>query len=182
MSPLLAVAIVLLVIVVGLTLLQRRTQAQPPTRRLDTSPAAPPPTPPPARPVRAPDLYTDPLLGPMSHDGDLWMAEDDLVLGDIAVLVEISGTIDGPTEEDREFVRAALARADLEPRARAMVQAELARRGISADGITIYELAVGPDDDGVRSGYIWYNVPDLMAEIGVKSTDHWRTLTLEVVE
>lgn len=180
MSPLLAVAVVLLVIVVGLTLLQRRVHAQP--GPLPSGAKAPDPVPARPNPTRSLEVRTDPVLGVMSFDGDMWMAEDDLTLGDTAVLVEISGTIDGPTDADRAYVRAALAQSDLDLRAQALVLPELARRGIDASGMSIYELAVGPDDEGVLSGYIWYNVPDFMAEIGVKSTDHWRTLTLEVVE
>ena len=119
MSPMLVVAILALVIVVGLTLLQRRAQAQPGAPRREAMPPGPPPG-----PARAADLRTDPLLGPMTFTDGMWMAEDDLDLGGIAVLVEISGTIDGPTEEDRAVVRAALAQPDLEGRARALVQAE----------------------------------------------------------
>jgi hypothetical protein len=183
-SPLLVVAVALLVLVVGLTLLQRRAHAQSSPPRRDTPPTAPPAR---ATAADAPrprklELSTDPLLGDISYDGDTWLVENDLDLHGSVVLVEISGTADGPTSRDHEIVKAALARPDLDTRARTLVLHELERRGVDSTGINLYELAVGPDDDGVLHGYVWYEVPELVGEIGVKSSDHWRTITLEVVE
>jgi hypothetical protein len=182
MSSLLAVAIVLLVIVVGLTLLQRRAQVNPQAVRRETpSSAQPPPEPPATAPGTETDIRTDPVLGVIGFNDGTWMTETDLVLGDSLVLVEVHGTIDGPTDTDRQIVEAALAQPDLDARARALVIAELERRREDANDVVMYSLVVRPDDTGVRHGFLWYDAPEFIGEIGVKSSDRWRTLTLEVV-
>ena len=181
---LLQIAVVLLVIVVGLTLWQRRAHAEPTPARRDTPPSAPPPrgsasdgTGP-----RRLELGTDPLLGDITYDGDTWLAENDIDLHGTVVSVVISGTAAGPTARDRAIVEAALARPDLDSRARTLIVLELERLGVDPTGLAMSELAVGPDDDDVLQGYLWYEVPDFSGVIGVKSADHWQTLTVDVVE
>lgn len=183
MSPLLVVAIVLLVLVVGLTLLQRRGQVQPHAVRRQPSPPATP-EPPDTSPSEMTAITTDPLLGVIGfHDGG-WMTETDLNLHGTLVLVEIAGSIDGPTNADHEVVRAALATPDLETRARALVIAELERRRVrvGATDASAYSLAVRPDRDGVLHGFLWFAAEQFLGDVGVKSADHWRTITLEVEE
>lgn len=182
MSPLLVIAVVLLVVVVGLTLMQRRAQVQP-RAALRKEPPSPSPRPesPDTSLVTGTDIRTDPVLGVIGFNDGIWMTETDLDLGGTLVFVEIHGTIDGPTNADHQIVKAALARPDLEARARTLVLHELERRGEDATGLAIYELAVRPDDDGVLNGWLWFEVPEFLGEIGVKSSDLWQTLTLEVV-
>jgi hypothetical protein len=180
MSLLLAVAVVLLVIVVGLTLMQRRARGSSPPPRRD-APTAPPLRPePPDTAVAETDMRTDPVLGVIGFHEGIWMTETDLDSGDSLFLVEVHGTIDGPTNADHQIVKAALAQSDLDARARAMVIAELERRHVDTNDVTLYSLVVRPDHTGVRHGFLWYDVPEFVGEIGVKSADHWRTLTLEV--
>lgn len=181
MSPLLVIAIVLLVIVVGLTWLQRRAQVEPRGAVGKERSPSPPPERTGAAQGTETDIRTDPVLGVIGFNDGIWMTETDLDLGGSLVLVEIHGTIDGPTDADHQIVKAALARPDLEARARTLVLHELARLGTDATDLAIYELAVGPDDDGALHGYLWFEVTEFLGEIGVKSSDLWQTLTLEVV-
>lgn len=184
MSTLLIVAIVLLILVVGLTLMQRRAVVQPqaPRRPAAGKTVSPPsPSEPPEVSSRI-VVRSDPLLGEISLYKGVWTAENDLDLHGTRVLVEIDGTIDGPNDADREFVTAALARPDLDQRARAMVLPELQRRNVETSGVVVYELAVRPDDTGIRTGFLWYEVPSFDGLIGVRSVDHWRTITLQVDE
>lgn len=190
MSPLLAVAIVLLVLVVGLTLLQRRGQTDTHRPRRGPMPPAPPPAPdvpeladPPAsEPPSATDVRSDPVVGTIGYFDGIWMTENDLNLHGAQVMVEITGTVAGPTNEDHEIVKAALARPDLDERARPLVAAELERRGEELIGLVPYSMAVRPDEHGVRHGYLWYDTASFLGEIGVKSADHWRTITIAVEE
>lgn len=192
MSPLLAVAIVLLVVVIALTLWQRKAQA-----RVTESPASPRPTPAPITPVapggrrlaaetgaaRVGDTVHDPELGTLVYDDiDGWSREDDLDFAGAAVSLTVS-VADRPGEAHRAWLRATLAdAASLDARARQVVVPELQRRGAAYDDLVAYQMAFGEDDEGARRGYLWYCVGDFDGEIGVSSRDHWRTLTLEVIE
>ena len=182
MSPLLAVAIVLLVLVVGLTLLQRRGQVQPHAVHRKSSPPPAPPEPPDTSPSEMTAIKADPLLGTIGFHSGGWMTDTDLNLHGTLVLVEIAGSIDGPTNADHEIVRAALATPDLETRARALVIAELERRRVGVNDVSAYSLAVRPDEDGVLHGFLWFAAEEFLGDIGVKSADMWRKITLEVEE
>jgi hypothetical protein len=187
MSPLLAFAIVLLVLVVGLTLLQRRGETQ--SYQARREPLSPPTVPDPSDPTLPPDppptdteTKADPLLGTIGYYDDRWMTEDDLNLHGSLVMAEIVGTIDGPTNADHEIVRAALARPDLEGRGRALVISELERRGEDTSGLMLLSLSVRPDDSGVLHGFLWYDPGEFLGEIGVKSSNHWQTIHVVVEE
>ena len=126
------------------------------------------------------DMRADPVLGVIGFHEGIWTTETDLNLGGSLILVEIHGTIDGPTNADHQIVQAALAQSDLDARARPMVMAELERRSVDSNEVTLYSLVVRPDQTGVRHGFLWYDAAEFIGEIGVRSADHWRTLTLEV--
>jgi hypothetical protein len=183
----LVVAILALVIVVGLTLLQRRASADPAPRR--AAPAPPPPSePPPAGLPRGPsrvknDLQLDdPILGVLTfNDNALWEG-DSFEFDGIPVLLELSGDAHGPYASVRALVQAAIAQPDLHARGRDIVRAELVTRGVDTDDVEAYEIAVDSSETGAVIGFVWYNVETFDGEIGVSSTDGWRTLTLEVVE
>lgn len=185
MSPLLAVAIVLLVLVVGLTLVQRRSQAQSPSPRRNPMPPSPPPAPEEpefatSAPTISSGIRSDPVMGAISFYHGTWTTEADVNFHGSLILVEIDGSPDGPTHDDHEIVKAALATSDLDARGRALVVAELERRGEDVNGLIPSSLSVGPDEDGVLHGVLWYDAPKFLGEIGVKSADHWQTLTLVV--
>ncbi len=183
MSPLLALALVALAIVVGLTLLQRRAHAQP--RGVGPSPGLPasPPSQGPTSSEVHPGLV-DPVLGSMTYDGHhSWSIDEDPAFAGTTVIVEIAGGPDGPDADAREYVTKALAQqADLDARARVVVIEEARRRGFSATQVEAYELMVGPDDDDALSGYLWFDVDDFEVELGVSSADAWRTLRLETLD
>ena len=184
MSLLLAVAIVLLVLVVGLTLLQRRSQAQPRPPQ-DPMPPLPPPAPEApefetSAPTMPSGIRSDPVVGAISFYDGTWMTEADVNFHGSLILVEIAGSPDGPTHDDHEIVKAALATRDLDARGRALVVAELERRGEDVDGLIPCSLSVRPDETGLLHGFLWYDAPEFLGEIGVKSPDHWRSLTLVV--
>lgn len=183
MTLLLAVAIALLAIVVWLTWIQRRAQVSTQGAQRPASPArvASPSLPEPRAPAQARtfDVRTDPVLGVICFDDGFWTTEEDLDLSGTKVEVQVIGSIDGPTTADQGIVTAALARPDLVARAQALVVAELTRRECDASA-SPFRLDVGPGDDGVLRGALWYDAPDLLVEIGVTSADHWQTLTLVV--
>lgn len=188
-SPLLAVGVVLLVVVGGLALWQRVTQAAHP----DRSRAASTPTVPSPSLVAGADglpggsasrpRRVDEVFGPITFDGqELWEREEDLEFAGTTVVLELTAGPDGPGDTHRAIVRTAVAEGRaLEARARAIVEAELRRRGIALDDLEVYELAAGLDDEDRVAGYLWYSA-DFSGEIGVSSIDLWRTLELEVVE
>ena len=175
MSPLLVIAVVLLVLVVGLAVLQRRASA--PASR-GASPSSPPSAPP------AGDLQIDdPILGVLTFNNDnaLWEG-DSFEFDGIPVLLELSGDVHGPSAAARALVQAAIAQPGLHARGRDIVRAELVTRGVDTDDVEAYQIAVDNSETGAVTGYVWYNVETFDGEIGVSSADGWRTLTLEVIE
>jgi hypothetical protein len=186
MSPLLAVAILLLVIVGGLAWFQRRA-----TRDLSTGPAprsggetpARVPTPPPDR-VR-PTLITDPVFGDLSFDGfDSWTRDDDLVVADELVEVLVLAGPDGPQDTHRAWMQAALGRLEaLEREARTVLARAMAARGLAADDLTPWQITIGPNDDAtVFEGRLYYDsMHASVDEAYVRSTAMWDRLEPHVV-
>lgn len=184
MSPLLIVAILLLVVVVGPTLLQRRAQrdhgdharrvtsaalpTQPPER---TSPAASAAGPAPARRV------ADPVLGDLTFDGiDAWVRDEELTLGGRAIAVVVCAGPEGPQDLHRTWMQAVLSRYDaLEAEARALLVSVLEPLEIGHDDITPWQIMIGPvDAPEVFEGRITYESfhPEI-DELYVRSTELW---------
>lgn len=192
LSPLLVVGIVLLVLVVALSLRQRsqqvdRTAGGPTNSPHGASggrPAVVPPGPAAASAGDAASKYVfskDELLGEISFIDGLWTADDDVPFADTTVFVEVQGHRAGLTDAQRELLRLALKYPrDLDGRAREVIQRELDRQGIADTKMELYELAVHPRDDGPEAGFLWYEV-EAGREMGVSSTDGWKTLRLEAV-
>jgi hypothetical protein len=184
LSPLLAVGIVLLVAVLALSRLQKSQQ-------VDRSAAGRPSTgtagtAPPVRAAEAGDRSSkfafskDDLLGVIVFDDGIWAADDDAAFAGTTVIVEVHGELAGLTEAQSETVRLALTDSrDLDARARAVIQQELDRQGITDATMEAYELTVRPGRDGREAGFLWYDVKQADREMGVSSTDGWKTLTLE---
>lgn len=180
----LAVALVLLVIVVGLTLMQRRA----PTDASGTRPLPPPPTPPRRSPPPSPAVpvpsarIDDAELGSLEFDGfDAWET-DAFAFDGRPVLLEVTGDRSGPSSAARAMAIAARSVPDLIARATALVTAELRRRGEPDPDVEIQQIVVETSPSAGLAGYVWFASATLDGEIGVYSTDDWRTLTLEVIE
>lgn len=185
MSLALVVAVTALLVVLALTLLQRRALVDH-TRR---APAPITPAPPGAVAQRAPrDVprtrrRDDAEFGPMTWDGEMWSCERHVELAGVDVAIELAGGADGPDAAHRGVMRALIASAaEIDGRARPMVVAELQRRGCPPEDPLPYEAAVGQNDDGRLAGWLWYCFGEFDGEIGVRSEDQWQTLTLEIIE
>jgi hypothetical protein len=183
MSPLLAVAIVLLVLVAGLALLQRRQ-----TRDLSARPAvatfasgtAPVAD---VDPESDPDwpFKDDPVLGSLMFDGEgMWSG--DLAIGGQDVELFLRASREGPGARHREWVQAAQERGDgLVSEARARLAEALARRGVDLEDPSLQELHVGPDAGGVFEGRLVFDPDhDDLDAVYVQSTDTWRTVEARV--
>lgn len=184
MSPLLAVAIVLLVLVGGLALLQRRQ-----TRDLSQGPAV---AAPPSRPAVAvaesdpesdPDwpFKDDPVLGSLMFDHEA-MWSGDVTIGGVALELFLRAGREGPGERHREWVQAAQARGDgLLSEARTKLAEALVRRGVDLQDPTVQELHVGPEADGVFEGRLVFDPDhDDLDGVFVQTTDAWRTVEARV--
>lgn len=188
LSPLLIVGLVLLLVVAGLALWQRMQQVDPAVggRAVARPGAGPELSSPPAAPLDGdPPLISlaDPVIGAITFDDGLWTTDEDVAFGETTVIVEVTGSADGITDAQRDIVGAALTGAhDLDRRARALINQELARQGIGESEMDTYELALRPDPDGRETAYLWYDVEESDREMGVSSTDRWRTLKLEILE
>jgi hypothetical protein len=185
--PLLIVGLVLLLVVAGLALWQRMQQVEPAGGRPVARPAAvSEPSSPTGEPFDGdPPLIsvTDPVIGAITFDDGLWTTDEDVPFGDTTVIVEVTGSADGITDAQRDIVGAALTGAhDLDRRARALINQELARQGIGESEMDTYELALRPDANGRETAYLWYDVEESDREMGVSSTDRWRTLKLEILD
>ena len=189
LSPLLIAGIVLLAVVAGLTLWQRRQQVDQSASGRHAAVAAPP-----AAQVSTVadetvetessfEFATDPLLGAIAWDEGIWSPDDDPVFAGTTVLVEVHGPRSGLTESQRSVVRAALEHnQDLDTRARATIRQELDRRGVGDSAMEPYSLEVKPGPEGGETAYLWYDVAEADREMGVSSTDRWRTLALEFLD
>ena len=178
MSMLLTFALVLLVIVVGLILLQRR--GAPAAESGAPDPAASSTDP--GGPYRASGelRLDDPALGVLTFNPPgLWHGTTFVLDGD-EVIVDVGGNENGPAPALRAMLAAAGSEPGLLARATPIIAAELARRGIHDAEIVPYEIAA-ESRDGVPTGYLWFEVEGVGGEIGVSSRDDWRTLTLETV-
>jgi hypothetical protein len=186
MSPLLAFAIVLLIVVAGLALWQRRSREQTsgPGARLASAgvaAAAPEDTP------SAPAPISDPVLGTITYAGHGFWTRDDLEFAGATMQLEIFASEAGPPPEVGEYLQAALApETALDARARAAIHADARERGLTEpdDGPALHpnQVAIGIDGDRVFRGYVWYTSEDPDGEFGVSSTDMWRTLTVEFID
>ena len=178
MSPLLAFAVVLLVIVAGLAWFQRRATrdlvAGVPRRPADTPSTQVLPTPSPT-----PDALSvsDPVIGDLTFDGiDVWTRDEDLHLGGHDISVVVVAGPEGPQDLHRSWVQAALARYDaLEAEARALLVDVLEPLEIGRDEITPWQIMVGPGDDPqVFEGRLTYGVVhEEIDELYVRSTELW---------
>jgi hypothetical protein len=184
MSFLLAAAIVLLVLVIGVALLQRRQ-----TRDFSTRPGgatAAPGTSTPiaaADPERDPDwpFKDDPVLGSLIFDQeDVWSGE--VVIGDLDVEVVLRAGREGPGDHHRQWVQAAQGRGDrLLNEARAALAEALAQRAITLEDLSSVEMHLGPDADGVFEGRLVFDPDhDDLDAAYVRSTDTWRTVEARV--
>ena len=183
MSVLLTVAVVLLALVSGLALWQRRQQVDRvrPAASSDRAAARRAATPVPAAPGVG--RIEDADFGLMTWDGEMWAGIDDVVIAGEDVALEIAGPASGPDAAHRAVALALLASAaDIDARARPMVVAELQRRGCPPETPVPYEASVGLTEDGRVAGWLWYCFGGFAGEVGVRSEDHWRTLELDVVE
>jgi hypothetical protein len=187
LSAPLIVGFVLLVIVVGLALWQRTQQVD---RTVDHRPAgstsASAHASAAANASDADEVFvssTDPVIGPMTFDQDVWTADDDVEFAGTTVIVEVRGTKSGLTDAQRDILRVALEQQhELDTRARATIRQELDRQGIGETDMEAYELGVRPRDDGREAGFLWYDVTESDREMGVSSTDRWQTLKVETFE
>jgi hypothetical protein len=187
LSPLLIAGVVLLVVVLGLALWQRRQQVDRTAgvraagdlaavsgghAVADVSKA------------ESQHLFAkDDLLGAMEYYEGAWTAEDEVAFGDTTVNVEVHGSTAGLTGAQRDLLRRAIESShDLDRRAREVIQRELARRGIHDTTMEPYELAVRPRQDGREAGFVWYEVEHADREMGVSSSDGWRTLEVETLD
>ena len=176
---LLALGVVLLVLVVGLSVRQRLA-TRPPER------TAPVETPPPGaatpRRVRGELLLDDPRLGVLEFNNDALWRGTSLDFGGVDICVHVPGSPTGPAASAHALaLRAVELAIDLTERGRAMVAEELRRRGRAAEELRPYELAVEAAD-GKVVGYLWYEVEMFDGEIGVSSADGWQTLAVQIVE
>ena len=183
LSPLLSIAIVVLVLVMGLAWWQRRATVDASARSPRSEPRATPPLSD-AVDVGAPDARPpavhDQVLGRLLYGDTLWEGEDEIAFANTTVCIEIAGGPEGPTDRAREIVRTALGRqADLDARARAMLAAALPDIGHAGASLTPFSIATREDEQHQVVGVIWYEIGDLDGEIGVASADSWQTLTIE---
>ena len=184
MSLLLAVAILLLVLVVGLTLAQRRQTSDLSARQrgADAAPSAPPPSAD-GDPEHDPDwpFKEDPVLGSLMFDReDLWSGE--LAIGELDVELFLRAGREGPGDRHRQWVQAAQQRGDgLLNEARGKLAAALAQRGIALEDLSPEELHLGPDADGAFEGRLVFDPDhDDLDAAYVRSTDTWRTVEARV--
>ena len=181
MSPLLALAVVLLVIVGGLAWWQRRA-----TR--DLSPFASRVVPPETRggAVAARTAATAPtarlddaVIGGLTyHGGDAWTGEESLALGGHDVVLQILAGPDGPTDEHRAWVKTAIDRFPIiDADARALLSHVLEPLGVAAADLEPWQLMVGPHDGGVFEGRLYYDVVhETVDELYVRSVEQWTVL------
>ncbi len=181
-SQLLPVAVVLLVIVVGVALWQRRATVDASARSrpstLPSSRAADPAAT--AAALRVRPVHND-VLGRLVYDGEhMWELDEELAFAGTTVCVEITGGAEGPTGAAREIARTAIAQqADLDARARALLTPALPGLGWEGLPLTAFSIAVRPDAHQRLVGVLWYEVGDMDGEIGAASADLWRTLEIE---
>jgi hypothetical protein len=186
MSPLLVVAIVLLVIVLGLAWFQRRatrdlsTGAAP---RAGADPLAPVPTPPADR-VR-PTMITDPVFGDLTFDGhDSWTRDEDLALADEYIEVLVLAGPDGPQDTHRAWMQAALPRLEtIDTEARTVLARAMAPLGLSGDDLTPWQIAIGPAaGETACEGRLYYDsMHAAVDEAYVRSTALWDRLEPHVI-
>ncbi len=182
MTVLLVVGIVLLVLVAGLSLAQRRSAAPSPPSRPVSGPS------PPTQPVAhaggsRPNTWHDPVLGTLTFDGGtLWSGQDDLTFGADAVQASIAAGADGPGPEQAAVGRAAFTRDDVEPRAREAVAEALRARGVLTPVFVARSVHVGRDAAGRIVGSVDYDTDQFEGDVAVITHDAWRTLRAELDE
>ena len=182
MTVLLVIGVVLLVIVGGLSLLQRRSVAPLPT---STRPPSPLPAvdalPSPAAPGTGRKAWHDPVLGTLTFDDDdLWSGDDELAFGAHDVCAEITAGPSGPDAEQVAVARAAITRDDVEPRARAAVREALQARGIEAPTFLAYRVHAGRAAQHRVVGSVDYASDLYAGDITVITLDEWRTLRVQL--
>lgn len=184
MSSLLIVGLALLVLVVALSLWQRRGQVDHTARTAAHPLPAPPSTAPvdkagPCR-VKGRLQVDDPDLGVLTFDDALFWESPSLDFDGGSIIAELRGDANGP--HPLALVLAVAAQRDaraLGVRGRDVVVAELTRRGLATDDVQPSGLAVDVED-GQPVAYLWYEAGGCADPIGASSRDGWQTLTLEV--
>ena len=115
------------------------------------------------------------------NDDRLWEG-DSLDFDGVPIITELQGDANGVHPAARAIaVRGRHDARALGARGRAVVAAELTRRGVAADDVEPFELAVDIEE-GRPVAFLWYEADAFDGTIGVSSRDGWTTLTLEVVE
>lgn len=185
MTPLLVVGVVLLVLVAGLSLLQRSRERD--FSRTAVPRPAPSAAPPPSDPSDDPDwpFRSDPYWGELTWDHDrAWEADGAPPLGSEHVTVKLYAGREGPGAEHREWYEAARTRGDaLVRQAAEMLVKALDARGVDCDTPELSEVHIGVPVPvtGRFEGRLLFD-PDHEAIdfIDVRSLDTWHTLEVDL--
>lgn len=180
-SPALFIAIALLVLIGGLAWKQRLAVRTPgmPTRSTPSRPA----TPDDARDEGTDSLLPDrrdPILGTIAWNGDCgWHNVETFTLGRRDVSVLLLAGPEGPADEHRVWLAAAVARGDsLERDARKLV-VEASAGQVAADRVDVGLLCMGADEHGRFIGGLSCATSVAPSPRYVWSRDRWATLSLD---
>ncbi len=185
MTVLLVVGIVLLALVGGLSLAQRRSAVRSPALQPSPmpSPRAEPVTPPRPEGGSSPGTWHDPVLGTFTFDGgSLWSGQGELTFGTDAVQASFTAGAEGPGPEQAAVGRGAFTRDDVEPRAREAVAEALRARGVLTPAFVACSVHVGRDAAGRIVGSVDYETDQFEGDVGVVTHDAWRTLHAQLDE
>ncbi len=187
MSLLLVVGVVLLLLLGGLALWQRRAARDMATSasRADSpalTAAASRPRAVPGADARMPTI-DDPVIGSLKYHGDTaWTGEESLAIGGHDLVVQIFAGVEGPGDEHRAWMRTFRDRFDtIDADARALLGHVLQPLGVTSPRLDPWQVSIGPGDDGVFEGRLHYDVVhEAVDDLCVRSVEQWAVLEAHV--